>query len=382
MAKLSIVGKCLEWIFSSLLFVGCFIFVLYRGAKCFEKYMERPRTMDVTYVNQTLVDFPALTFCPEYFGETPAFGPMAYNLNILEECQISGHDMFFGWYHGSSLCNASYIMKNIFPTLDDFGFKYFEVFSGDGAVIKKILPCDSRLIWTPWHLPEYGKCFTLRFSDDVTKSMRGVSFIYVLAGYKQFRVYLHSFGKLVGRPEMATGVTGWNVRPGKKLQILLENLEYVEYLNTEVDGVCNDSLEYFQDQCVTDLIRESSLDKVQCLIPFGKNTGPLCSERNLAWIAFEQLREGLYGGVECQVPCRHLMNTISSINVVEIEDQKNATSFLFFFKREVKKSQSRVIYGELELMAEVGGYVGLFLGMSVFQIRLGISTLLTKIFSS
>ena len=40
--------------------------------------------------------------------------------------------------------------------------------------------------------------------------------------------------------------------------------------------------------------------------------------------------------------------------------------FLFFFFLQV--TRSRILYNELSLVAEVGGYVGLFLGVSILQL--------------
>ena len=41
----------------------------------------------------------------------------------------------------------------------------------------------------------------------------------------------------------------------------------------------------------------------------------------------------------------------------------------FEFNRFIKTTKARYVYQELEFLAEFGGYVGLFLGISVFHLR-------------
>ena len=49
--------------------------------------------------------------------------------------------------------------------------------------------------------------------------------------------------------------------------------------------------------------------------------------------------------------------------------ERNGPGYLELrFQRFIKVSRSRLAYGWLELLAEVGGYVGLFLGVSINQI--------------
>ena len=46
----------------------------------------------------------------------------------------------------------------------------------------------------------------------------------------------------------------------------------------------------------------------------------------------------------------------------------NPSSIFLNFKKFIKISKARYSYGGLELLAEFGGYVGLFLGISVFHL--------------
>ena len=50
------------------------------------------------------------------------------------------------------------------------------------------------------------------------------------------------------------------------------------------------------------------------------------------------------------------------------EYAEHSSSIFLKFKKFIKVSKARYSYGGLELLAELGGYVGLFLGISVFHL--------------
>ena len=53
---------------------------------------------------------------------------------------------------------------------------------------------------------------------------------------------------------------------------------------------------------------------------------------------------------------------------------------VFYFRRSVKFTREFVLYTVLSLVAEVGGYVGLLLGFSVFNIASVFTPVVKKIF--
>ena len=67
----------------------------------------------------------------------------------------------------------------------------------------------------------------------------------------------------------------------------------------------------------------------------------------------------------CPWSCRYLKAKIDG-NVKQ--KLKNKLSIAFAFKPNVKVFKSYLVYNELSLIAEIGGYVGLFLGWSVYQL--------------
>ena len=67
-------------------------------------------------------------------------------------------------------------------------------------------------------------------------------------------------------------------------------------------------------------------------------------------------------------------------NVQQTEINGKAPSIMkIFIKENIKVIKGQYIYSALSLLAEIGGYVGLFLGVSVNQISWLIDAMFTKI---
>ena len=66
---------------------------------------------------------------------------------------------------------------------------------------------------------------------------------------------------------------------------------------------------------------------------------------------------------ECPYPCKSTKINMESKMDLEYPVMQ------FEFNKFIKTTKSRYAYRELEFLAEFGGYVGLFLGISVFHLR-------------
>ena len=67
---------------------------------------------------------------------------------------------------------------------------------------------------------------------------------------------------------------------------------------------------------------------------------------------------------ECPYPCTFIKTIFTDKN-----PRYSSEKSRFRFSKLIKVTKSRYSYGELELLAEFGGYVGLFLGISVFNLK-------------
>ena len=69
----------------------------------------------------------------------------------------------------------------------------------------------------------------------------------------------------------------------------------------------------------------------------------------------------------CNKTCSYV--TLRANTVRERENwYKTISNVLIYFKENVKITKAYHVYGRLSLIAEIGGYVGLFLGVSINQI--------------
>ena len=65
---------------STILFIGCTTFVVYRGYRCFDKYFKKPKHSEVSYESSKNNPFPSFTLC--------ASKNASYNADEIKGCQI------------------------------------------------------------------------------------------------------------------------------------------------------------------------------------------------------------------------------------------------------------------------------------------------------
>ena len=68
----------------------------------------------------------------------------------------------------------------------------------------------------------------------------------------------------------------------------------------------------------------------------------------------------------CPKPCKYLMIDFGRSSTTEIEEE--VSELIIRFRKYIKFSKVSYTYQGLELFAEVGGYLGLFLGISLSQL--------------
>ena len=111
------------------------------------------------------------------------------------------------------------------------------------------------------------------------------------------------------------------------------------------------------------------MDKIGCTTPFGKIKDNICLNQTLGLKALEMLDDQTqkYKKI-CQMPCNYV--TVKQFKVMEYGDGKSGNVRLILnFSPNIKSTEEYYLYTPLSLIAEVGGYVGLFLGVSFHQIK-------------
>ena len=141
--------------------------------------------------------------------------------------------------------------------------------------------------------------------------------------------------------------------------------------------------DYDRDQCLEYAIQRKSNKEVGCTTPYSLDKSNICTDiakaRN-ASIIYKQIALWNYTKANELCPKTCLQYMISFSN--KEWDYYDYTTLSMEFPKFVRVSRSTYSYTLLELIAEVGGYVGLFLGVSINQVSDLFKHMVTKISSS
>ena len=102
------------------------------------------------------------------------------------------------------------------------------------------------------------------------------------------------------------------------------------------------------------------------------NNSNICtdlSETNLMWKKYRKLMVIIPSRKECLIPCNQMAFDITWDGYGKISDNETVPVLsVLNFKKWIKKHEEKLIYTELNLLAEIGGYVGIFLGYSLLNL--------------
>ena len=110
------------------------------------------------------------------------------------------------------------------------------------------------------------------------------------------------------------------------------------------------------------------MDEIGCTTPFGKNKSAICKESEESMKAMELYQKYFeHGAKYCLNPCTLSRMRASVLYQESNSDDRNTSLIYVNFEDEISHSQAFYTYSGLSLVAEIGGYVGLFLGISLNQ---------------
>ena len=112
------------------------------------------------------------------------------------------------------------------------------------------------------------------------------------------------------------------------------------------------------------------LKEVGCTTPFDLDRSQVCTNATKGKMAIELYYKYNLNST-CLYPCQYL----SDFSFTTAEGHTN----WFLFSEFGQVHETRLTYTELDLLAALGGYIGLFLGVSLFHLRDGIIYVIRKI---
>ena len=150
---------------------------------------------------------------------------------------------------------------------------------------------------------------------------------------------------------------------------------------------CNNEPEFDKDSCTEAKLERKSLEKYGCTNPYGPNKDKICQDQVNGSKAMELYEEIFVKKIsKCSKPCSFV-----STKAIKTKDTrkyysaningkiKHYSLVVIDFKENIKVTDAYHTYSGLSLIAEIGGYVGLFLGVSVNQVSVLMNILLDKI---
>ena len=121
-------------------------------------------------------------------------------------------------------------------------------------------------------------------------------------------------------------------------------------------------------------MEKDSLKAIGCVNPFGIAKDKICKDNENAKKAFKLYRrfQNEYSDIKnisCVDPCSYMSIKIIKVSKTEEVSKTEGNGLLrLTFNKKIQETVAYYSYDDLSFIAEIGGYVGLFLGASIYQI--------------
>ena len=256
--------------------------------------------------------------------------------------------------HGNddSCTNPRKLWESVVIKLEDIisyvEFKYYQKNTRDTYTIHQMNDIVSILDTSK------GRCYSIiPTSEMIELGIRRVEFGLV----SLIHAYIHGPG--MHEYDSEKGVDFANVKE-KSILYKVEH-EFLEMLNDNSEQ-CHEDPKYKRDNCVEGQLEKFLMKEYGCVPPFFENKENICSNETISKLVSKYWDSTKYY-TNCSDPCKEM-----SVHATWIKNNKQDLQAILYFQRRVKVVKSYYAYSGLSLIAEIGGYIGLFLGVSINQI--------------
>ena len=218
----------------------------------------------------------------------------------------------------------------------------------------------------------YGQCFTLVPSHEhIQHGIKSLSLKMIVNS----TIFIHTPGMLKKGSDQLAAI---HYVENRKVHMFQINYEIHELLDYGGDP-CNNDKTYQLDGCYSKETEKKSLDTVGCTTPYAMNKTNICTDSNKGEAAHAIYDKFMFyssenNHEECYSPCTYFI--VSSKTPVS---DLTKSGVYFYFPQLIQETKTHYTYSELSLIAEIGGYVGLFLGISINQITNLVDILVVRI---
>ena len=249
---------------------------------------------------------------------------------------------------------------------DFFNYIVYDYFDGS-KVTKEFAKSVSSKIRSHIDTAEYGRCFTYKPTEDMIKSgIKKITFSLL----KNSAIFFHSNGMF--ETMLNSDITKFFAASSKAFSL---NLDFTVYKILDIGGKpCKTEAGFDRDTCTESKLDKKSLEKFGCTTPFGLNKKKICKDQENSSKVLELYVKTMKENVnKCSMPC-----LFESTKVTKTNEWGGKGFVHISCKEHIEVKEAYYLYSMLSMIAEVGGYVGLFLGVSVNQVSALINVALDK----
>ena len=281
---------------------------------------------------------------------------MSYSTDAYEkEAMWSGH--------GEENCTDPKLLleaivakiENIMPFIE---IKYYD------ANPEKTTETELKSIWTTYDGTD-GRCYSLSPTMKMIKrGIRQIEMTFKALG----KIYIHTPG-IYATARQETQIKN---QMGRKSTVQVEHELF--YMMDDGGEPCIEDPAYNKDLCTYDAF-EKSVEKYGCTTPFGLIKENICignkndnttevMKMHTKW--FDD--KNVHDDSNCANPCHIILTRASDVPEGKKKIDEGTSIIKLAFKYRVKMVNDYHLYSGLSLLAEIGGYFGLFLGISINQV--------------
>ena len=162
---------------------------------------------------------------------------------------------------------------------------------------------------------------------------------------------------------------GHKIFPGQKVVSQVKFTDFYQ-LERELPGNVKSCSYHKYDNCMYSKLYELMINKTKdhCTVPWIRNNVRICTKpediNETFWIAYNRVTNQYN---DCDSPCHRLIVDLGAKETITLDNQTSA-NFHMYFPQKMLVIKENYLYTVLNLLAEIGGYMGLLLGYSLFNI--------------
>ena len=180
------------------------------------------------------------------------------------------------------------------------------------------------------------------------------------------KLYIHAPDQFLD----LSGRMGHKIFPGQKI---LSQVKYTDFyqLERELSNNRKTCSYHKYDECMYSKLHHWMITSTRenCTVPWIRKNDRICTndeDINTAfWIAYNRVTNQYN---DCETPCHRLIVDLGAKEVITLDNNKTSALFHLYFPQKMLVIKENYLYTVLNLLAEIGGYMGLLLGYSLFNI--------------